>query len=278
MASMRISGVIPLRNAVDLGYPFDLAIRSMFMFCDEVVALVDPMSDDDTIARVKAQTPRGRIGQPRPTVKQLVIVPSAWDMTNHHGHTNCEISVQTAKACEAATGDWILSLQADELLHEDEIEPLRKVVEIADQKGITGIELERLYFYGSMEKVREDWTLWLLRLFKRGHWKPDIDGAMRFDPCDSSEVRMRTQAGRIFHYSRVGDPKLIADRVRNLDRFFHAPEKVQDGELPPYDFGQLRKLDTYVVGHEAETADGARLMDFPLDRHPKMAREYFVRE
>lgn len=289
---MKISGIIPLRNAVKLGYPFELAIRSMALLCDEIVVLVDPAGEDDTLRSILAigQDLDGwdmiwngrdgrRIGRllcfdPPSTGKLVQVVCSSWDMTNHHGHTNCEISVQTAKALEHATGDWVLSLQADEVLHEAEIEPLRKVIEIADLKGITGIELQRLYFYGSLEKVREDWTLWLLRLFKRGCWKPDVDGAMRFDPT-GSQVRMRTDAARMFHYSRIGDPQQIADRVRNLDRFFHAPEKVKDGELPPYDFSELRKLDTYVVGHEAETDSAARLVTFPIERHPQAAIEYF---
>ncbi len=270
---MKITGITLLRNAVKLGYPFELAIRSMYALCDEVVVLVDPTSEDETMARVRELMDPQRF--PGFFPETFAIVESRWDMTNHRGHTNCEISMQTAKALEHATGDWVLSIQADEVLHEAEIEPLRKVIEIANANGITGIELQRLYFYGSLEKVREDWTLWLLRLFKRGCWKPDVDGAMRFDPI-GSQVRMRTEAARMFHYSRIGDPQQIADRVRNLDRFFHAPEKVKDGALPPYDFEALRKLDTYVVGHESEVEPTARLMNFPIECHPKAALEYFT--
>jgi hypothetical protein len=259
---LTISGVIPLRNAVKLGYPFELAIRSMRPFCDEVIVLVDPTSEDNTLGRVRALQPD-------------IIVLSPWDMTNHHGHANCEISVQTAHACTAASGDWIFSLQADELLHEADVEPLRAAVEAAQRDGITGLELERLYFYGSLERVRADWTFWLLRLFKRGRWKPDVDGAMRFDPVQSDERRLRTDAARLFHYSRVGDAKTIAERVRNLDLFFHAPARVQSGELPPYDFSKLRKLDTYVVGHAAEADEQAQLMQFPLGCHPALALEHF---
>jgi hypothetical protein len=267
---VKISGILPLRNAVSLGYPFDLAIRSMARLCDELVILVDPTSEDETVRRVESMAWPVALG-----VDSILIVPSPWNMSNHDGHHNCEISVQTAKALERATGDWVLSLQADEALHEDEIDTIRAAVEVADKNGITGIELQRLYFYGSLEQIRDDWTLWLLRLFKRGHWKPDVDGAMRFDPVSPNEKRGRLEAARLYHYSRIGDPKQIADRVRNLDCFFHAPDKVQAGELPPYDFDTLRKLDTYVVGHKTEIEEAAQLSDFPLSGHPTMAREYF---
>lgn len=259
---MKISGVMPLRNAVRLGYPFEQAIASMRPLCDEIVVLVDPTSDDDTLERVRATSPD-------------VIVESPWDMANHQGHTNCEISVQTAKVCAQAHGDWILSLQADELLHEAEVEALRAAVSTAERQGVTGIELRRLYFYGSLDCLREDWTLWLLRLFKRGRWQPDIDGAMRFDPCHAGEKRSRLAEAHLYHYSRVGDRRLIAERVRNLDRFFHSPAQVQAGELAPYDFSTLRQLDTYVLGHVPEAAEQGRLSAFPRDAHPVLALQHF---
>lgn len=258
---MKISGVMPLRNAVKLGYPFRVAIRSLRPLCDEVVVLVDPTSEDDTLEQVRA------LGVDR-------IVESVWDMNNHQGHTNCEISVQTQKVCEAASGDWIMSLQADEVLHEDSAAELRAHIARAEGSSVTGIEMSRLYFYGSLEQYRVDWTLWLLRLFKRGLWKPDVDGAMRFDPIDRSHLSMRVP-NDLFHYSRVGNARQIADRVRNLDSFFHAPEKIATGDLPPYDFDTLRKLDTYVVGTSPEVDPGAQLAPYRLEEHPRAALEYF---
>lgn len=254
---MKITGVMPLRNATKLGYPYELALRSLRPLCDEVVVLVDPSSEDDTLARVRALDPDK-------------VVESVWDMTNHEGHTNCEISVQTAKAVEAASGDWVFSLQADEVLHESDAAELRRVAGHAERAGVTGLELTRLYFYGSLAKVRLDWSLWLLRFFKRGCWKPDVDGAMRFDPVG---VQRRWQVlPNIYHYSRVGDPQKVAERVRNLDTFFHAPEKVA-AEVGPYDYGQLRKLDTYVVGAKIEEDRQAQLVDFEVSRHPRAVRE-----
>lgn len=259
---MKISGVMPLRNAVKLGYPFELAIKSLRPLCDEVVILVDPMSEDDTFERVK-----------RVLADRVHIVLSVWDMNNHRGHTNCEISVQTAKVIEHVSGDWIMSLQADEVLHERDAEGLREEVELAERNGVTGIELQRLYFYGSLSKIRADWTQWLLRLFKRGCWKPDVDGAMRFDPV-GEQCRVRALAA-IYHYSRVGDPQVIAERVRNLDGFFHEPQKVEQGAIRPYDFSQLRELDTYVIGSEGTVAKRGSLVNFDVDWHPAGVKEHF---
>lgn len=261
---MKISGVLPLRNAIKLGYPFGLAIGSLRTLCDEVVVLVDPSSEDGTFDAVRKLCSMNVVDK---------VVESIWNMDNHDGHRNCEISVQTQRACDAATGDWVFSLQADEVLHENNIGAIRYAAQVADDSGASGVEMQRLYFYGSLAQYREDWTIWLLRFFKRGRWKPDVDGAMRFDPIEPREQRIRIPQ-HIYHYSRVGDPRQIAERVRNLDLFFHSPERVAAGEVPPYDFSSTRKLDTYVIGHAAEAAD-ARLLSFRVEDHPRAVREFF---
>ncbi len=263
---MKISGIIPLRNAVKLAYPFELAIRSMRPLCDEIVVLVDPTSEDDTLARVRALSPD-------------IIVESPWDMTNHDG-MNDEIAKQTAIALERATGDWILSLQADELIHEDDTGRLLESTVDAESHGWSAIELKRVYFFGSLRTYRSDWTVYLPRLFKREHWRPDEkSGGMYFVPTSPNEQLAQRclfcRPPKIFHYSRIGDPALIARRVRNLDTFYHAADNVQpESDIADYSF-ELRKLDTYVIGHQAEIAPAARLVDFPSSGHPAIALERF---
>ena len=87
---MKLSGILPLRNGVSLGYPFDLAIRSLQRLCDEVVVSVDPTGDDGTLERVTAMDVR--------------VIESRWDMTNHRAHdgVSSEIAKQTAIAVAAA--------------------------------------------------------------------------------------------------------------------------------------------------------------------------------
>ena len=257
---MRISGVLPLRCGVQLGYPFELAIRSLRPLCDEVVVLVDPESNDGTIERVAALGPD-------------VLLESRWNLDNHDGLSD-EIALQTARAIEAASGDWVLSLQADEVLHEREAAQTRLDVAWAEREGVTALKMVRWYFFGSLERYRSNWTVPLPRLVKRGAWRPDpASGAMYFVPC--GEQRAADTAGAIYHYSRIGDPLAIAKRVRNLDTFYHAPERLlSPDEVPPYTF-ELRKLDTYVRGHQAEPDGEAELLPFPLERHPAAALEHF---
>lgn len=260
---MTITGIMPLRNAVKLGYPFELAVRSLARLCDETIIGVDPTSEDDTMKRVASLAPSR-------------IVESAWDMTNHRGHKGeSEIARQTAILCDEARGDWIFSLQADELIHERDVATIRLLVDWASSTNVvTGLEFPRYYFWG-LDRMRENWTVSLLRLFKRGCWQPDgFSGAMQFVPVDNQARRVCDGAG-IYHYSRVGDPRLIAQRVRNLDTFYHDPKLVADADsIAPYAF-EPRKLDTYVIGYRAEPDPDAGLVPFPLHAHPEGVLEHF---
>lgn len=273
---MTISGIMPLRNAVKLGYPFELALRSLQRFCDEVVVAVDPTSEDETLTRVRALGVR--------------VVESVWDLDNHGGHEGkSEIAQQTQVALDAATGDWILSLQADEVLHEEAVAFVRNTV--AQKSPYVGYELPRLYFYGGLDWIRKDWTMPLVRLFRRGFLFPDpFCGAMNFVPPPMTAVEIGVlgqvlPASRspgavfltgtaIYHYSRVGDPQAVALRVRNLDTFYHEPgELLTEPEVPKYDFSELRQLDTYVREHEKELA-ATELLQF-FGTHPAGVKEYY---
>jgi len=264
---VKISGVMPLRNAVKLWYPFELAIRSLRPICDEVVVLVDPTSEDDSLARVRALAGEFR---------DFTVIESVWNMDNHKGFGESEIAKQTSIVCEAAGGDWIFSLQADEVLHEAEAESTRAACTTADADGVSALSLSRLYFYGGLTTYRDNWTVPCLRLFRRGKWVPDrFSGGMQFVPVSDAE-RSRLITSRIFHYSRVGDPAIVARRVRNLDTFYHEPAKVKaEEDIAPYTFDQLRKLDTYVEEHVTEADDDAKLCPFPLEGHPRAAIAHF---
>lgn len=259
---MTLSGVLPLRNGVSLGYPFDLAIRSLQRLCDEVIVSVDRSGDDGTYERVVALGP--------------TVLESQWDMANHRAGDgiSSEIAKQTMIVVAAARGDWVLSLQADEMIHEADVPVIRRAIEQADRDGVTGLELERLFFYG-LEAYRSDWTVPLLRLFRAGRWAPDpVSGAMQFVPVGPQAKRLIEP--KIYHYSRVGDPRSVALRIRNLDSFYHEPETLLGvQEVEPYDFSVLKRADTYVRGVPQEVAADAVLVPFPLDGHPAEARERF---
>lgn len=256
---MKLTGVLPLRNGVKLAYPFDMAIRSLQRACDDVIIGVDP-GDDDTLDRVRAMG--------------VNVVETRWDLSNHRGHDgrSDEIADQTKRLCDMVTDGWTLSLQADEVIHEGDVATIRDAIDVCDKSGASAMEMVRLYFYGHLGQYRRDWTVPLVRIFKTGQWSPDyMSGAMQFVPVGRQQ---KVPIGPfMYHYSRMGNPQSVADRVRNLDHFYHRPESI--GQAAPYDFGTTRKLDTYVSGVEIEQVSEV-LESFDVQRHPAEARRLYA--
>src|SRR5262245_64112204 len=107
---MRISGFSFVRNAVDLYYPVVESIRSALPICDEFVMAAGDATDGTT------DLLRG-IGDAK-----LRIIETVWDQAQFvRGASN---AVQTNIALDACRGDWAIYLQADEVLHEDDLAPL----------------------------------------------------------------------------------------------------------------------------------------------------------
>src|SRR5262249_31711441 len=136
-APMRISGFTFVRNAIDLYYPVVESITSILPICDEfVVAAGD--STDGTTALL-----RGRNG---PKIK---IVETVWDRRRVAGTSNAE---QTNTALDACTGDWAVYVQADEVVHEDDLPVLvDRLHACRNDRRVEGLLFDYFHFYGDYD-------------------------------------------------------------------------------------------------------------------------------
>lgn len=72
------------------------------------------------------------------------------------------------KAFNAANGEWVLWLDADEVLHEKEAPKLKKIIKEMENKGIDAAHLEYIHFIENFSKIdnSEPIHIGLLRLHK----------------------------------------------------------------------------------------------------------------
>jgi len=197
-----------------------------------VVLAYDPTTDDGT--HELALELRDEL--------DIVLFESPWDMLNMKAGLEIGHQSQVAlEACSPAT-EWRLCVQQDEAFHEDDHAKIRELVREAPP-SVNGFDFVRPYFYGNLRTIRRDWSVQLTRLTRKGtHTYDGFDGQNSMPTVppvhNPSEVWM-------YHYSRMGDPALIAKRVRNVDTFFHPEENLpKESELPPYDF-TTREYDSY---------------------------------
>lgn len=225
---MFISVPIIVRNAVKLKYPLDRVVESVVGFADEIVISVDPTSEDDSVDYVYDIVLDINNRARRKLVRWF---ESPWNLHNINS-SGTEFSIQTNRSIDQCRGDWVFVLQADEALHEKDHSLLRMAADLAGSRNVTAFSTTRIYFYGDIDTVREDWTVPIVRFFKKGS-RRSCDDAMN----TSGAGVVEDLNVPIYHYSRIGDPEIISRRILSLDSLFHDKSKLlSERDLKPYDF------------------------------------------
>jgi hypothetical protein len=246
---VKLSVPIIARNVVKLNYPLDRVVASVEGLADEIVIAVDPTSDDCSVEYVEDLQRRHA---------SLRMIKSVWDL-NNITDTGAEFARQTNIAINKCDGDWIFSLQCDEAVHEEDHALIRNVVERAEARGCTdAFKMLRIYFFGDINTVRNDWTVFITRLFKKGTRYSSGD-AMNTSPL--GDDRTGEIYAPIYHYSRIGNPDDIAQRILSLDRLFHdEAELLAENDLQPYDFSTAN----FDCMHKAGVDVGRKFVDSEL--------------
>ncbi len=240
--SSDISGCVAARNSIKFGYPLRQCLEALRPICDEVVLAYDPTTEDGThelALQLKDEL-------------DIVLFASPWDMSNMH--QGLEIGHQSQVAMDACSPvtKWRLCLQQDEAFHEDAHVKIHELVRDASS-DTTGFDFIRPYFFGNLHTIRRDWTVQLTRLTRAGtHTYDGFDG-QNCNPI--GEVKHHNSELWMYHYSRIGDPSLIAKRVLNVDSFFHPADNLpNESDLKPYDF-MTREYDSYAFTESPAKTD-----------------------
>ena len=137
---MKVSGFTFLRNGQKLGYPFVESIRSVLPIVDEFVIAFGPC-DDDTEKMLRA------IGDPK-----IRIIPTTWNENLQPGYSikGFVYGQQKSIALFNCTGDWAFYLEADEVVHENDLPKIRAAMEthLADER-VEALAFDYLHFYGN---------------------------------------------------------------------------------------------------------------------------------
>jgi len=137
---MKISGCTFLRNGQKLGYPFVPSIRSILPLVDEFIIALGPC-DDETEAMVRA------IGDPK-----IRIIPTQWNerIQPDYSLKGYVYGQQKSIAMFNCTGDWAFYLEADEVLHEQDLPRIRAAMEKhLNDPRVEALAFDYLHFYGN---------------------------------------------------------------------------------------------------------------------------------
>lgn len=213
---MKISGFTFVRNGVKFDYPFEESLRSLLPLVDELVVNVG-VGEDETLARVRALA----AAEPK-----IVVFESVWDEKLRR--EGLILSQQTNLALERCTGDWGVYLQADEVLHEDDLASIRASLKRAhEDPRVDGLLFDYVHFYGDFFVVNRNPSAYRreVRAVRLGRgivsWK-DAQGFRRRDGQRYEKLRVVPSGARIFHYGWVRPPEVMREKTVAMDKLYHA--------------------------------------------------------
>jgi glycosyltransferase involved in cell wall biosynthesis len=213
---MKVSGFNFLRNAHKLGYPFVESIRSILPIVDEFVVALGP-SDDGTEEMIRA------IGDPR-----IRIIPTAWNerIQSDYSVKGFVYGQQKSIALFNCTGDWAFYLEADEVVHENDLPRIQQAMERRlDDARVEALAFDYIHFYGNSNTYAWSprWYRTEARILRNTipAWGPEGLFFVVLDTHKKGRYPRAAHAGAaIYHYGWVRNQAQMNLKFQAVERYW----------------------------------------------------------
>jgi glycosyltransferase involved in cell wall biosynthesis len=239
---MKISGFSFVRNGILYGYPFIESIKSILPLCDEFIIAVGK-SEDDTLDQIQA------IGSPK-----IKIIETIWDDSLRTGGRI--LAQQTDIALKQVSGDWAFYLQADEVVHERDLDTVRAAaMRHLNDTTVEGFLFGYRHFYGSYRYVGTSrrWYRREIRVVRNGVGVHSWGDAQGFR-VGNRKLCVKPVEATIYHYGWVKPARLQQQKQRTFNRLWHSDAWIEE---------HVKQVDAF------EYSDGGKLALFD-DIHPRV--------
>ena len=206
---MKVSGFTFVRNGVKYDFPVVEAIRSILPIVDEFIVNVGK-SEDNTLGLIRS------IGDPK-----VRIIENVWDEAKQKD--GVIFREQTDFALDECRGDRAFYLQADEVVHEEELPRIRAIMEEnLDRPKIVGLQFPYLHFYGDYRTLNPCFYHKEIRVIRNNGKVRSIGDAVGFyctdDPAvknlkSGPSVRFVKTGCHIYHYGWVKNPRTMLEKI-----------------------------------------------------------------
>jgi glycosyltransferase involved in cell wall biosynthesis len=267
---MIVSGFTYVRNGIYLDYPFEESIRSLLPLVDEMVVVVGD-SHDGTREKVEA------IADPK-----IKIVDTVWPADLRKGGKIFALQANIGLDNCRDDADWIFTLQADELLHEEDIAGIKKNMEDElTNKKVEGFLFKFINFYGDFKHYGPSrrYHQHEIRIVRNHiHARPYLDsqGFRVFKEAGNEKTARKLHVkllnARVFHYSYVKNPKTqLLKQAEFGSRWHDQANWVQEylaAHPDGFDYGQIDYLASFNGSHPALMQRRIQQQDWEFNYDP----------
>jgi len=269
---MKLSGFSYIRNGFEFDYPFLESIQSILPICDEFVIAVGDSRDGTREAIEKLNSPK------------IKIIDTVWD---DELRQSGKIFAQQANiALDHITGDWGFHIQADEVIHEKDLELIKDSVnKFNDDKRVEGVLFHFMNFWGSYKYIRTTrkthrFEIRIIRNIPGVRSFKDSQGFRKY----SSKETYETEAGEklrvkkipvsVFHYNYVRPPELMKQKTDYFQRFWHNDEWLKENTegKSTFKFEEIDDLEIFQGTHPALMKKRVDAQDWEFEFDKKNAK------
>ena len=247
---MKISACTYVRNGLHYMYPFLESIQSVLPIVDEYVVVIGDSTDGTREAVMNLNSDK------------IVIVDTVWDLKLRTGGKL--FAQQSNIALDNTTGDWILPIQADELIHEDDIQRLREhILRYDKDEDVQGLLFPFLNFWGNYFHLQTGRRVhrYEIRALRRDPLIRAYKDSQGFRKFSSLENYKQGEKGEklnvakidipVYHYFKTRPPRKMKEKSIFFASFYHNDEElskhVHQGE--EFDYHKVDRVEPFQGSH-----------------------------
>lgn len=221
---MKVSVFTFIRNGVKLGYPFLESIRSALPLADEFVIALGPSDSDEHEA-----TRAALLSLHEPKIR---ILESHWnEQMKTAGFVYGQQKMLAQSQC---TGDWAFYLEADEVLHEQDLPAIRSAMVCAlDRPEVEALVFDYVHFFGSpnWQAVSPGWYRRAPRIIRNSIRTVALDGLFWNVVVNNQRLRWPRAAlanATIYHYGHVRPATAMNAKQFAVERYWNKTPQAFD--------------------------------------------------
>lgn len=221
---MKISAFTFLKNGAMLGYPFIESIKSVLPIVDEFVIALGSCEDDTEEQILALNEPKIRIIQSN-WCENMRVKGFVYGQQKMVAQYNC-------------TGDWAFYVEADEVLHEDDLETIKDSCQkYLDNPNVEALVFDYLHFYGNKNSYlwSPGWYRRAPRLIKTSVRSYAPDGLFWLVLASNKIGRYPKAAlvgATMYHYGWVRSEEQMNAKSQKVNGYWDkAPQKVDYSQI-----------------------------------------------
>lgn len=255
---MRVSGFSFIRNAIKYDYPIKEAINSILPLCDVCYVAVGK-SEDNTLELVKTIDPK------------IKVIETEWDDSMKNGGSVLAIETNKAFHSVPENNDWCIYIQADEVIHEKYLEPIREaMIAWKDNPEVDGLLFKYLHFFGSYDyiAIAPNWYRKEIRVIKNNKSIYSYRDAQGFRKGNNKKLNVKSVEAYVYHYGWVKHPKIQIIKHKAFSQLYHPEHQGNDRlyKANEFDYSMIDALARFDDTHPHAMKSRIKAQNWKFDR------------